>query len=62
MALFNVDGEIFAIKRRLPAQGRAPRRRNAHRLDRRVPMHGWTFDVTTGQPTIPVAIRWPRTA
>lgn len=53
MALFNVEGEIFAINAVCPHRG-GPLAEGA--LTRSVvtcPWHGWTFDVRTGQPDHP---------
>lgn len=50
MALFNVDGEVFALNAVCPHRG-GPLANG--RLDGHVvacPWHGWTFDVKTGRP------------
>ena len=53
MALFNVDGQLFAINHVCPHRG-GPL--GEGRLTGPVvacPWHGWTFDVRTGQPDHP---------
>jgi len=53
IALFNVDGEIFAINHVCPHRG-GPL--GEGRLDGAIvtcPWHGWTFDVRTGRPDHP---------
>ncbi len=54
MALFNVDGEVFAIKCGPPGSGGGPLANG--RLDGHVvacPWHGSTFNVGTGRPDHP---------
>lgn len=53
MALFNVDGEIFAINAVCPHRGGPLAAGTLTGSVVRCPWHGWTFDVKTGQPDHP---------
>jgi len=53
MALFNIDGEIFAINAVCPHRGGPLADGTLTGSIVACPWHGWTFDVTTGHPDHP---------
>lgn len=53
IALFRVDGEIFAINAVCPHRGGPLAEGTLTEAVVSCPWHGWTFDVRTGQPDHP---------
>jgi nitrite reductase/ring-hydroxylating ferredoxin subunit len=53
IALFNVDGRVFAINHVCPHRGGPLAEGRLTGTVVSCPWHGWTFDVTTGQPDHP---------
>lgn len=53
MALFNVDGALFAINAVCPHRGGPLAQGKLAGFVVACPWHGWTFDVRTGQPDHP---------
>jgi len=53
MALFNVEGQIYAINHVCPHRGGPLAEGTLTGTVVRCPWHGWTFDVTTGEPDHP---------
>jgi nitrite reductase/ring-hydroxylating ferredoxin subunit len=53
IALFNVDGELFAINAVCPHRGGPLAEGTLTGPVVACPWHGWTFDVRTGQPDHP---------
>jgi len=53
VALFNVDGRIFAINHVCPHRGGPLAEGRLTGTVVACPWHGWTFDVRTGQPDHP---------
>ncbi len=60
IALFNVEGTILCIGRRLPAPGRPAGPRRLCGAVVTCPWHGWQFDVRTGQHQFNPRIVQPR--
>lgn len=53
MALFNIDGEFFAINHICPHRGGPLADGRLEGSIVTCPWHGWTFDVRTGEPDHP---------
>jgi nitrite reductase/ring-hydroxylating ferredoxin subunit len=53
IALFNVDGEFYAINQICPHRGGPLAQGKLAGCVVTCPWHGWTFDVRTGQPDHP---------
>ena len=53
MALFNVEGQIYAINHVCPHRGGPLAEGTLAGTVVTCPWHGWTFDVTTGEPDHP---------
>ena len=59
IALYNVDGELFALDGVCPHQGGPLGQGHLDGCIVTCPWHGWQFDVRTGQHEINASIRQP---
>jgi nitrite reductase/ring-hydroxylating ferredoxin subunit len=62
VAVYNVDGEIFALDGVCPHQGGPLGRGALAGCIVTCPWHGWQFDVRTGQHQLSATIQQPRLA
>jgi nitrite reductase (NADH) small subunit len=60
VAVYNVDGEIFALDGVCSHQGGPLGKGKLNGCVVACPWHGWTFDVKTGQHQFAASIRQPR--
>jgi len=60
LALFNVEGEFFALDGVCPHQGGPLGKGKLAGCVVTCPWHGWQFDVRTGQHQVTASLRHPR--
>ena len=60
VALFNVDGDVYALDGVCPHQGGPLGKGRLHGCIVTCPWHGWQFDVATGQHQTSASLRHPR--